>query len=58
MVPRVRWVGLKERDVTVRPAASRDLEAGYVSAIRVRWDDTPEGRGPGGRAIRSGQVAP
>ena len=54
---RMCWVGLKEPDHTVRPLTSRGLATDYLQAIRVRWDDTPEGRGPTGRAIRTGRAA-
>jgi diguanylate cyclase (GGDEF)-like protein/PAS domain S-box-containing protein len=53
---RMCWVGLAEPGGTVRPVASRGFEAGYLERIRVRWDDSPEGRGPGGRAIREGRT--
>ena len=48
------WVGLKESDYTVRPVVSRGLAADYVAHIRVRWDASPEGMGPTGRAVRTG----
>ena len=54
---RMCWVGLKEPDYTIRPLASRGLETDYVQAIRVRWDDSPLGRGPGGTAVRTGKTA-
>ncbi|TDA70091.1 MAG: diguanylate cyclase [Clostridia bacterium] len=50
---RMCWVGLAQPDYTVRPVASCGFEAGYLDTIRVRWDDTLEGRGPGGLAIRT-----
>lgn len=54
---RMCWVGLVEPDHTVRPVVSRGFEAGYLSAVRVRWDDALEGRGPVGTAIRRGEIA-
>ena len=54
---RLCWVGLKEPDSTVRPVASRGLATDYVQAIRVRWDESPLGQGPGGRSIRTGKPA-
>lgn len=45
------WVGMARPDGSVEPVvASTDL--GYLREITVRWDDTPEGRGPVGTAIR------
>lgn len=44
------WVGMKEADGTVSIAAAAG-ETAYLEGLRVRWDDTPEGRGPVGRAI-------
>jgi PAS domain S-box-containing protein len=53
---RMCWVGLAEPDHTVRPIAARGFEEGYLEAIRVRWDESPEGRGPTGTAIRTGRL--
>ncbi len=54
------WIGLPENDAarTVRPVAiAGDTGEAYLSGIRVSWDESaPQGRGPTGRAIRSGQV--
>ncbi len=49
------WVGLAQPDYTVKPVAFKGVEAGYLNSIRVRWDDSPEGNGPVGRAIRLGK---
>jgi PAS domain S-box-containing protein len=48
------WVGLKQPDGSVSVAAASGSALGYLQAIAVRWDDTLEGRGPSGRAIREG----
>jgi len=49
------WIGLKEPDGTVRPAGACGVEEGYLAGIQVRWDETPEGQGPTGTAIRTGE---
>jgi diguanylate cyclase (GGDEF)-like protein/PAS domain S-box-containing protein len=42
---------------TVEPIAWAGYEAGYLSEMRFSWDeDDPAGRGPTGRAIRSGEI--
>ncbi|MCX8024219.1 MAG: GAF domain-containing protein [Thermanaerothrix sp.] len=52
---RVAWVGLAENDGRVRLLSQYPPDHPYPRSIRVRWDETPEGMGPVGRAIRSGQ---
>lgn len=51
------WVGLAENDSakTVRPVAYFGLDEGYLKALDVTWADLPRGRGPTGRAIRTGE---
>jgi len=52
------WIGRADREtMRVVPVASAGDEAGYLQRIEVRWDDTPEGRGPLGIAIREGRPA-
>ncbi|MFA5204341.1 MAG: PAS domain S-box protein [Lentisphaeria bacterium] len=52
---RMVWVGFMEAaSGLVRPAATAGLGEGYTESLRVRWDDSPEGRGPTGTAIRTG----
>jgi signal transduction histidine kinase len=52
------WIGRADREtMRVVPVASAGDEAGYLGQIEVRWDDTPEGRGPTGTAIREGRPA-
>jgi diguanylate cyclase (GGDEF)-like protein/PAS domain S-box-containing protein len=48
------WIGLKNPDGSVEPMAAGGPARKYVEEISVRWDETPEGSGPMGRAIRSG----
>ncbi|MDL2717067.1 MAG: PAS domain S-box protein [Acidobacteriota bacterium] len=55
------WIGRADREtMRVVPVASAGDEAGdeagYLQRIDVRWDDTPEGRGPLGIAIREGRA--
>jgi PAS domain S-box-containing protein len=48
------WLGLVEpgsRDV--RPVAHAGQEDGYLSVVRVTWDDSPHGNGPTGTAIKT-----
>ena len=56
---RMAWVGYAEHDPekSVRPVAKAGDHLHYVDHLITRWSDTPEGRGPVGLAIRSGQAA-
>jgi PAS domain S-box-containing protein len=49
------WVGLKERDGSVRVAALRGAEEGAFASFGIRWDDSPQDQGPSGSVIRTGQ---
>ena len=53
---RMAWVGYREynEDKTVRPVAQAGYEAGYLERINITWADTERGRGPTGKAIRTG----
>jgi two-component system, cell cycle sensor histidine kinase and response regulator CckA len=52
---RMAWIGLADREEQrVRPVAWAGIEEGYVRDLSVRLDDTPEGRGPVGTAVRTG----
>jgi PAS domain S-box-containing protein len=51
---RLVWMGLAEPDGTVRQIARHPKNSKYLRGISVRWDETPLGRGPTGRAFRSG----
>ena len=55
---RMAWVGFAEQDKkkTVRPVAKAGFETGYLEKAKITWADTPRGRGPTGRAIRTAQV--
>lgn len=48
------WLGMAEKDGAVRLLAHYPEDFSYPQEITVRWDEFPEGRGPTGRAIRSG----
>lgn len=48
------WIGWAEEDGNVRVLGQYPVEHPYPRMIRVRWDDTAEGQGPTGRAIREG----
>lgn len=47
------WVGTKEADGSVRIHAPAGSAEEYARGLVVRWDDTPEGQGPVGHAIRT-----
>jgi len=50
------WIGWDDpRTHQVAVAAQCGDDGGYLDRIRVRSDDTPEGRGPMGVALRSGR---
>ena len=55
---RFAWVGYAEQDgeKRVRPVADAGFEEGYLNAVDIRWDDTEQGRGPTGTAIRTARV--
>lgn len=50
---KLAWVGLTSPDDRlVRPAAQAGYEAGYLTSIKITWEDDAHGQGPTGRAIR------
>jgi PAS domain S-box-containing protein len=50
------WIGLAEKgSFQIKPVASAGFEDGYLSSIRIAWDDSEYGRGPTGMAIKTGQ---
>ncbi len=55
---RLAWVGLREYDEgkTVRPIAQFGFEVGYLDKLDLRWSEEPEGLGPTGKAIRTGEI--
>lgn len=48
------WVGEALPEGRVRPLEAAGA-VGYLEGLRVRWDVSPEGQGPTGRAIRTGK---
>lgn len=48
------WLAQVEPGGRVKIIAQYPLEHSYPQQIKIRWDETPEGQGPSGRAIRSG----
>jgi PAS domain S-box-containing protein len=54
---KLAWVGFREEDEkkTVRPAAQAGYEEGYLESLHVTWANRERGRGPTGRAIRTGE---
>ncbi len=52
---RLCWVGMAERDYSVRVSAVRGVEEEAFADLDIRWDDTPQGGGPSGTVIKTGQ---
>ena len=52
------WIGFAEDDQgrSIRPVAWSGFEEGYLETLKLTWADTERGRGPTGRAIRTGQA--
>ena len=52
------WVGLAEsnEEQTVRPMAHSGFNSGYIESIKISWSNHANGKGPTGRAIRTGEV--
>lgn len=55
---RMAWVGFAENgpDKKVIPVASVGFEDGYLERANISWADNERGRGPTGKAIRTGQI--
>ena len=52
---RMVWIGMVGEDgVTVRPVAAAGFARNYLDQMDIRCDDSPQGQGPTGTAIRSG----
>ncbi|MDP3137890.1 MAG: PAS domain S-box protein [Burkholderiaceae bacterium] len=51
---RMAWIGLLEQDgVRVRPVAEAGFVGDYLARADIRCDDSPQGSGPTGTAIRT-----
>jgi PAS domain S-box-containing protein len=48
----IAWIGVAEPDGCIRPVAWAGALGELITNVQVRWDDTPEGQGPAGTAIR------
>ena len=46
----------QDEEKTVRPMAHAGHGSGYLDTIRVKWSDSPAGRGPAGTAIRENRI--
>jgi PAS domain S-box-containing protein len=56
---RMAWVGYPRNDAarSIEPIAWAGAEDGYLSEIRLTWDENcPTGQGPAGRTIRGGEA--
>jgi len=53
---KLAWLGRAEPDGKVSVISQYPLEHPYPARIHVRWDDTPEGNGPTGRAIKENKI--
>lgn len=51
---RLAWLGRAEPDGHVKLLTHFPVESEYPRQISVRWDDSSQGQGPTGRAIRGG----
>ncbi|MCZ7557155.1 MAG: GAF domain-containing protein [Bacteroidia bacterium] len=50
------WRGVTgENDMRVNPSASAGKDHDYLRKIKIRYDDSPFGRGPIGKALKTGQ---
>ncbi|MDF2627831.1 MAG: putative histidine kinase, partial [Symbiobacteriaceae bacterium] len=50
------WIGSKQPDGRVSMLAQAGAEREFLQEVAIRWDDSPEGLGPTGTAIRTGLV--
>ena len=53
---RFAWVGTPDPETgRVAPSTAAGEAESYLEGVEIRYDDTPEGRGPAGEAIRTGE---
>lgn len=51
------WVGFLDEDTKeIVPMAMAGAEEGYLSEVKIKYDDSPLGNGPSGRAVKSGKA--
>ncbi len=50
------WIGFAEHDKKVRPVVYSGFESNYLKTLNITWDDTENGNGPTGKAIRTGEI--
>ena len=51
---KMAWLGLiEEGSFDVKPVAHSGFEEGYLSSIKITWDDSPTGMGPCGMSIKT-----
>ncbi len=54
---RLSWAGLIDNGhFDILPLASSGPSRDYLERITVRWDDSPQGNGPSGRAVKTGSA--
>lgn len=53
---KMAWIGYRVDDEakTVQPVVQAGYEEGYLDTLHITWDDTRQGSGPTGAAIRTG----
>jgi PAS domain S-box-containing protein len=51
---RLVWIGTGDPDGAIRPVKLAGEETAPPPDIRLRWDDSPEGQGAAGKALRTG----
>ena len=50
------WIGFAENDKNVRPVVYSGFEEDYLETLNIKWDDSKNGNGPTGKAIRTGKI--
>jgi PAS domain S-box-containing protein/putative nucleotidyltransferase with HDIG domain len=55
---RMAWVGyaLDDENKTIKPAACFGTDDTYLNSINVSWADNDRGKGPAGKAVRTGHT--
>jgi KaiC/GvpD/RAD55 family RecA-like ATPase len=55
---RFAWIGfVDEKTKELIPAASHGFSEGYLASVKIKADDSELGRGPTGRAVKTGRPA-